>query len=186
MACSLRLFIWNKHAISLLVVRYFFLRFYSLSLYFITGVWCINIVRPTCERSLLWYRRIPALQVYAKVPMFQLERRQSILHQGQQREFSNRCRRVSVFHLSLFVTSFSVDRELHEVVCFIVFLVASSDSGWTVTCTKAERSPAARMATIRWHRAKTLLSRHWNVGHSYRTRPHALSPLLLRPLHNLI
>lgn len=79
------------------------------SLRFITGVRCINLVLAARERSLLWYRRVPALQVYAEVPVFQLDRRQFVFHQGQQRELSDRCRRVSFLK---FLTSHKISLSL--------------------------------------------------------------------------
>ena len=53
------------------------------SLLSVTGVWCIDLMLATRERSLLRYRRISALQVYAEVPVFQLDRGQLVFHQGQ-------------------------------------------------------------------------------------------------------
>lgn len=104
----LGLFIQKKKTYNVSYGTFFSSILHYLSLCFVTntGVRCINLVRLTRERSLLWYRRVPTLQVYAEVPVFQLERRQFILHQRQQRELSNRCRRVSIFHLSLFLIYF--------------------------------------------------------------------------------
>lgn len=79
-----------------------------------------------------------------------------------------------------FLFSISFVKKIN-VVIFYFSLAESLDFGWTVICTKAGRSRAARTATSRWRRARTLSSRRWSAGRSYRTRPHIPSPPLLRP-----
>lgn len=140
-----------------------FLDFYYVcslheSLLSVTGVRCTDLVLSARERSLLWYRRVLTLQVYTKVSVFQLDRWQSVLYQGQQRELSNRCWRVS---FPIFLRNITIPWLLDESFMELVsFLAANLGSGWTVICIKVGRSPAARMATSHWRRVKILSLKH--------------------------
>lgn len=86
-------------------------------------------MRAEDERPFLRYRRVAVVHVLPGVPGVQLDRRQHVFHQGQQRKSVDRRRRVSIRVVVVSVAVFGNDG-FNVFVC--VRAAANSDCGWTV------------------------------------------------------
>lgn len=63
---------------------------FSYQIGFFSGFWCFNLLCSSSVRSFLWNRRVLLIHLHARLQGVQLDGREPLLHQGQQREYQHR------------------------------------------------------------------------------------------------